>query len=382
VLSWSFVAAALLLALVPPRLPPRTRGLVFSALSLAAARALWRLPVLPILATSVAVYAAGRALPRLPGHTRAWALGATIVLLVTVFVRFKLEAAPAPTLASTNAVVGLSYFTLKFIQHLVDAAAGRARGVGPHAFVCTIFFLPTYPAGPIERTIDFARELERSDRGWGERALGVERIVIGMGKKFLLADPLLRWALPLLHGPEAAPSGILLAAIDAFAFGLYLDFAAYSDLAIGAARLAGVEVRENFDWPYLRQNPGELWRHWHMSFTGWLRDFVFLPTARRLLRATRRPLPSQLGAQIVTMLVCGLWHGLSWNFVLWGAYQALGLGTHATWRAWRGPAPTNAPLRAALSTVATFHFFAVGLVLFACDVPLTVAVLARALGLT
>jgi alginate O-acetyltransferase complex protein AlgI len=103
----------------------------------------------------------------------------------------------------------------------------------------------------------------------------------------------------------------------AYAFGLYLDFAGYSDVAIGAARCLGVRVRENFDWPYLSRDLATLWQRWHMSFTGWLRDFVFIPVTRRVLRWTRRPLASQVAGQTATMLACGLWHGVDWHFAAW-----------------------------------------------------------------
>jgi alginate O-acetyltransferase complex protein AlgI len=167
----------------------------------------------------------------------------------------------------------------------------------------------------------------------------------------------------------------------AYAIGLYLDFAGYSDLAIGAARCFGLRVRENFDWPYLSRDLATLWQRWHMSFTGWLRDFVFIPVTRRVLRRTRRPLASQVAGQTVTMLACGLWHGLNWHFAAWGAYHAVGLGGLALWRSIRGAsARERVPIRDALTTVATFHFFAFGLILFACDLSRASVFMGRLLG--
>jgi alginate O-acetyltransferase complex protein AlgI len=380
VLSWSFAAAAVVLVLVTAAIPARVRPAAVTLLSIAAVGRLWHVPVLAILAGSAAVFALGRLLPRVPPRPRGALLAAGIVGVLAVLARFKVRVGPTGTLASTSAVVGLSYLSLKLVQHLVDAASGRARTVDLIGFLSTVFFLPTYPAGPIERTTEFTPALARSDLTGVGRLVGVERVVIGLGRKFLLADPLLRWAAPLLGAASGVAPLRLLAAVDAFALALYLDFAAYSDLAIGIARLAGVRVRENFDNPYLRRNVALLWQHWHMSLTSWLRDFVFVPTARRVLRATRRPLLSQVTAQIITMIACGLWHGVSWNFVVWGLYQAAGLGGHAAWRAWRGSPPTNAPVRDVVATVATFQFFAVGLVLFACDVPSAARVVTHLLG--
>jgi alginate O-acetyltransferase complex protein AlgI len=313
---------------------------------------------------------------------RRWILGGAIAAVVLALVVAKVRAAGPASLVTTTSVVGLSYFALKFIQHLVDSGSGRTRHVALPDFLCGIFFLPTYAAGPIERTDEFARELANTERGWLERLASFDRIVVGLGKKLLLADPLLAYAQPLLHDPTSAAPAAVLLAIYAFAFGLYLDFAGYSDVAIGAARVAGVRVRENFDWPYLSRNVGLLWQRWHMSLTSWLRDFVFIPVTRRVLRRTRRPILAQLTGQMVTMVLCGLWHGLAPHFALWGAYNAAGLGAHVAWRSWRGPVPAaRHPARDVLGTLATFHFFAFGLVLFACDLSQARHVLQRLLGL-
>jgi alginate O-acetyltransferase complex protein AlgI len=371
--------AAILLTLVPPALPARFRTAVLAALSIIGVKVIWDIPLLPVLGSAVAVYALGRALPRIP-RWRSWALAAAILGIVTMLAVFK-RGGSSGTMLATTSVVGLSYFSLKFIQHLTDAAGGRGRAVGLPEFLCTIFFLPTYASGPIERTDEFARKLEHTDRGWLDRILGLERIVGGLGKKFLLADPLLAYAEPLFRDPTLGSAHAVLAAVYAFALGLYLDFAGYSDIAIGVARCAGVQVRENFDHPYVRRNISLLWRHWHMSLTSWLRDFIFLPLTRRLLRWTRRPLVSQVSGQIATMLLCGLWHGLAWHFAVWGIYNGLGLAALAAWRARRGPAPADTPLRDVVATLVTFHFFAFGLILFACDLRPAARVIAHAFAL-
>lgn len=366
-LNLSFAGAVLALVVLPQWFVGRARAGAFALLSVVAVADLWKVPVWWILAATLAVWAVGRALPRLAPRPRAWVLGTSIAAVVAALVAAKAGAAPATTLATQASVLGLSYFALKFIQHLMDAAAGRTNAVGAPAFVGTIFFLPTYPAGPIERTGDLARELAAPVPSWSERALGLERIMLGLGKRVLLAAPLLAFADPVFGNPGTAPRHTLLLAVYAFAVGLYLDFAAYSDLAIGTARLAGVRVRENFDRPYLQRDLGLLWQHWHMSLTSWLRDFIFVPVTRRVLRRTRRPLASQVAGQTATMLACGLWHGLAWNFVAWGAYHAVALSALSSWRAWRGPAPARTRLGDLLGTLATFHVFAFGLVLFACD---------------
>jgi alginate O-acetyltransferase complex protein AlgI len=179
--------------------------------------------------------------------------------------------------------------------------------------------------------------------------------------------------------PAGAKPATVLLAVYAYALGLYLDFAAYSDLAIGAGRAAGLRVRENFDWPYLQPDIAALWQQWHKSFTGWLLDFVFLPVTRRTLRATGHALGSQVTGQLVTMTLCGLWHGIAWHFALWGFYHGVGLAALVLWRRWRGRVPATTGRRV-LATLATFHFFAFGLVLFATDLERTARILGRLLG--
>jgi alginate O-acetyltransferase complex protein AlgI len=366
VLSWTFVAVALVIALLPPALPPLWRKWAFAVLSLAGAVLVWHVPLVAVLGGTVVVYALGRVLPRIPFNSRTWVLAGAIAAIVAMLALLR-QGGSVTSLVTTTSVVGVSYFALKFIQHLVDSAAGRTRDVDLPAFVATIFFLPTYAAGPIERTDEFARKLAEPRRSALDRFLGLERVVLGVAKKFLLADPLLTYADPVFRDPSGGSALVVLSAVYAFALGLYLDFAGYSDIAIGIARCAGIQVRENFDHPYLRRNLTLLWQHWHMSLTSWLRDFIFVPLTRRLLRATRRPLASQVTGQIVTMLLCGLWHGFAWHYALWGVYNGVGLSALAAWRARRGPAPAGTPVRDALATLATFHFFAFGLVLFTCE---------------
>ena len=377
-LSVGFAAAGIVLALAPQLLPRGTRTPALALLSLVFVAVLWPVPMAWLVAGSLAVYGLGRILPRVAGPWRTAILAAAIALLVAVLFAPKLDATWG--LRSAPEVIGLSYLVLKLIQHLVDAAAGRADGVGLWSYLCTLFFVPTFVAGPIERTTDFDRELARPVPSPTERVLGLERILIGLAKKLLLADPLLLWAMPAFARPDDVAHARLVGAIYAYSVGLYLDFAGYSDVAIGVARCAGLRVRENFDNPYLQPSLPQLWAHWHMSLTGWLREFIFVPVTRRVLRRTRRPLLSQTVGTVLTMLAIGLWHGPRLQYAAWGAYHAIGLTVVAAWRSWRGPArPT--PLATAIGTLATFHFFALGLVLFACDLPTAAHVARRLIGL-
>ncbi|HZR82446.1 MAG TPA: MBOAT family O-acyltransferase [Candidatus Binatia bacterium] len=392
-ISWTFACAAVLLALAAAFLPERVRTPAILLLSLAGVAAVWDVPIAALVAIALAVWGAGVALPRLPERVRSAALLASVAAIVAALVWLRSGHPARASLVPTSALVGVSYFSLKFIQHLVDAAAGRTPAIGPVPFLATIFFLPTYSAGPIERTAEFPRKLADGAMPWGERVLGVERILLGLAKKLLVGDPLLAYAEPVFREPWLADRGTLWLAMYAFALAVYLDFAGYSDIAIGTSRLAGIRVRENFDSPYLQPNLTMLWQRWHMSLTSWLRDFVFVPVARRALRATRRPLASQAAAQTATMVLCGLWHGVAWNFAAWGLYHAVLLTGLGVWRGRRAgrvapaaPVTAAAPpaggrgvvrLRDAASIAATFHSFALGLVLFGCPLGIALRYLAR-----
>src|SRR5262249_33191704 len=151
----------------------------------------WHVPLGRIGAAALVVYGVGRLLPTLPGRVRGVATAVAVAGVVAALVVFQLRAAPSTTLVDATRVVRLSYFAVTSVTPLADAGPGRAAEVGLTGSLGPIFFLPTYPAGPIERTTDFARELAAARPGWTDAALGLERIVFGLGRKFLLADPLL-----------------------------------------------------------------------------------------------------------------------------------------------------------------------------------------------
>jgi alginate O-acetyltransferase complex protein AlgI len=401
VISWTFAGAALVLALAPDALPRPARTLAVLVLSVAGVAMIWPVPLIGIAAAACAVWLLGTALPRLPERARRAACAAGVALVVAALVWLRGGHPARTTLVPTTAVIGLSYFSLKFIQHLIDSAGGRTTRLGLSAFLATIFFLPTWAAGPIERTDELAAKLAGPPLAWRERVLGLERIVLGLAKKLLVGNFLLAYAEPAFAEPWLFAPATLWLALYAFAFAIYLDFAGYSDIAIGSARLAGITVRENFDSPYLQADIARLWQRWHMSLTGWLRDFVFVPVARRTLRATRRPLLSQAVAQTATMVLCGLWHGVRWNFAAWGLYHAgllvglaslrasrrsagaslRGVGTPVRSAATIGASAATARMRQAASVVATFHAFAFGLILFGCPLWVAARYATRMLGI-
>ncbi len=223
--------------------------------------------------------------------------------------------------------LGVSFFTFQGIAYLVDIAAGDAPIGRIGQFMLYKAFWPQLIAGPIIRPEEIHQQLVTPRTLTYENvAAGSKRILMGFFKKVVLADTL---------GPivdvaflPGATVNALDVAVGLVGFGLqiYFDFSAYSDIAIGSARLFGYVFPENFNWPYLARSPQEFWSRWHMTLSRWIRDYVFTP----LTFANRsRPAMAHVWL-IVAMAGCGLWHGAQWTFVLWGTWHGLLLVANQT----------------------------------------------------
>jgi alginate O-acetyltransferase complex protein AlgI len=208
---------------------------------------------------------------------------------------------------------------------------------------------------------------------------GLERIVHGLFKKFVMAQILYPHILSSEPdrlsgmGPLGAVAGLY-----AYALYFYFDFAGYTDLALGCARLIGIELPENFNNPFLKRNIRELWANWHMSLTSWLVDYIYWPIVRKFRGLDffrRHPIfLSNLG-MIITFVVCGMWHGEAPHFVLWGAYHGIGIAVLTVYQREKRKARSpvlqryfRSKLSTVLGTIVTFNFFAVGLSLFVLDI--------------
>ena len=263
--------------------------------------------------------------------------------------------------------LGISFFTFEFIHYAVDRYRGAAKAGTFADYLAFILFFPTMVAGPIKRVQDFEPKLQNPSSDWPlDWQRGITRILSGLVKKFAIADVLSAVTGNLNHEAIAlADRRVLPLWLLAYGIKIYIDFSAYSDIAIGSARLFGIRVPENFDWPYLRTNIAEFWRHWHMSLSRWLVDYVFIP-----LGGSRVSPPRIYVNVIVTMLVSGLWHGAGLNFVAWGLWHGLMLACHRLWQHLRGP-QIHPPSRAGLvlSWAATFILVNIGWAFFCMDLP-------------
>ncbi len=219
--------------------------------------------------------------------------------------------------------MGISYYTFKLIHYAVEVRRENITDRSFWTFCAYIYLFPIFTAGPIQR---FDRFVEDREETFSREALtdGLTRIAHGLIKKFVFAKMIVfDW---MMQGQGAdfffadfgrQHSDDALRLIGCSFLFAYLDFAAYSDIAIGSSRLFGLKIQENFDWPLLAPDIGSLWKRWHMTLAGWCQAYVYLP----MIGLTRNP---YLGV-LFTFLVMGLWHAGSLNFICWGLYHALGV---------------------------------------------------------
>jgi D-alanyl-lipoteichoic acid acyltransferase DltB (MBOAT superfamily) len=258
--------------------------------------------------------------------------------------------------------LGISFFTFHHIMYLVDLRRGRAPQYPIDRYALYICFFPQAIAGPLARWNEVVHQFGRRafGPGWERRgAVGVLFIVIGLIEKVGLADPLARLldpiyaqaaTEPLLYGQSWMALG--------FAFQVFFDFAGYSDIAIGLALIFNVQLPRNFDAPFRATSILDFWQRWHMTLARFLRDYVFNTIASSGIGGRRFRLPRILVALVLTMALCGLWHGAGWTFVLWGTLQGLALLFAALWRRYLPPPPVL------IGWAATVGFFVFTIIFF------------------
>lgn len=210
--------------------------------------------------------------------------------------------------------VGISFYTFQTMSYSIDVYRGHARALkNPIDFACYVSMFPQLVAGPIIRYQTIASQILLRTHTWEKFARGVSLFCLGMSKKILLANPMGHIADTLFDGGTSAWYDAWCGVI-AYAFQIYFDFSAYSDIAIGLGLMLGFTFIKNFDSPYRSESITELWRRWHISLSTWLRDYLYLP-----LGGNRQGLSRTYVNLMIVMLLGGFWHGASWNFIVWGA---------------------------------------------------------------
>ncbi len=296
---------------------------------------------------------------RTPAAGRVLALAVTTNLALLIVVKYGgflvfnanrvltalgLDPFPLPPIALP---LGISFFTFHAVSYVVDVSRGDAEAQrNPLDLALYFLMFPHLIAGPIVRWHHVAPQITARTVDLDAFALGVRRFVVGLGKKTLIANTL---AVPVdaifaLPADQLTPATTWLA-VACYTLQIYFDFSGYSDMAIGLAQMFGFRFRENFDHPYAAQSIREFWRRWHISLSTWFRDYVFIP-----MGGSRAAEPRVYLNLLTVFVLCGLWHGASWTFLVWGLYhgafqilERLGLAALLA-RSWR-------PLRHAYALV-------------------------------
>jgi alginate O-acetyltransferase complex protein AlgI len=220
--------------------------------------------------------------------------------------------------------LGLSFFTFEFLHYQIDLYRGMDAIRDPIRFALFPAFFPTQISGPIKRYEDFDKQV-RQRPAFDSRVFleGIELVILGLFKKVVIADNIGRIA-PLVFG-QVGSAGMPDAWVGVLALycQVYFDFSGYTDIARGSAQLFGYRIPLNFRAPFLATSFQNFWQRWHMSLTFWLRDYVYYPLASSRLLSALRPRVRALTAVVITMLVCGIWHGAAGHFVVFG--MAIGL---------------------------------------------------------
>jgi alginate O-acetyltransferase complex protein AlgI len=376
--SFVFPAFLALVALVTYAVPGHRRWLVLLAASLYF-YAVFNIAYVGLLAGATLIaYLGGRGIQnQADGPRRRATLTAAIVAELAMLFVFKYFDFFA---GSTNAALqtallphlgflvpaGLSFFVFSCVSYLVDVFR-RDLSAEHHLgrFALFVSFFPKLLAGPIERATHFLPQVRRT-RGFDADGvtLGLQLILWGLFKKVVIADRLAAFVNTAYQNPGLASPVDLVVGTYFFAFQIYCDFSGYSDIAIGAARVLGFDLMENFRRPYLATSIAAFWgQRWHISLTRWFRDYLYIP-----LGGSRGSPGRTMANLLVVFLVSGLWHGANWTFVMWGGlnglYQVLYVLT-ARPRAWLGSV-IRLPgwLSAVLSALLTFHLVLVAWIFF------------------
>lgn len=293
---------------------------VFSLFFYAWGEPIW---VTLLLFSALADYLHGLLIARCPGKALAkLAVVSSLVVNLGLLATFKYSAWVVQTVNALLGTafgapafglpIGISFYTFQTLSYTIDVYRGQVKA--QRSFGRFLLFVSLYHqlvAGPIVRYGEIAARIARRTESWAEMSHGVNRFMLGLGKKVLLANTAGKLAATYLEGDGLTVVGAWLGAV-LFALQIYYDFSGYSDMAIGLGHMFGFRHPENFRYPYTAVSATDFWRRWHITLGGFFRDYLYIP-----LGGNRSHMARNL---LLTWLATGLWHGASWNFVLWGLY--------------------------------------------------------------
>lgn len=275
--------------------------------------------------------------------------------------------------------LGFSYIAFRLLHTLRDRQSGILPPVELAEYFNYLIFFPSFTAGPIDRLERFVKELKTplplGNEDWIDAGT---RLFVGLFKKFVIADLLAIISLNDILVTHVKTAGWMWVFLYAYAFRIYFDFSGYTDIAIGMGRLMGIRLPENFNAPYLKSNLTQFWNSWHISLTQWFRSYFFNPVTR-VIRSAKIPIPIWIilfFTQVSTMVLIGLWHGVTTGFALWGLWHGIGLFLQNRWSEffrmhnpiWNQNQGLSAVVKA-LGVILTFNYVALGWLFFTLSSP-------------
>ncbi|AGW13630.1 MBOAT family O-acyltransferase [Megalodesulfovibrio gigas] len=280
-----------------------------------------------VLGASIGLnYAAGLAVASLrTGNRQHRAVAVAVVLNLGLLIYYKymnffMDAAGMGLAERIAQPLGVSFFTFRGISYVLDVSRGVTRASrSPLTFGCYMALFPQLVAGPIDRHPLLAPQLAARRLDCEGFAEGARRFILGLAKKALLADTLAKVADAAFNAPAQELSWTMAwVGLVCYTLQIFFDFSGYTDMAVGLARMLGLRIAENFNYPYIARSVREFWQRWHMSLSSWFRDYLYIP-----LGGNRRGSARTAFNLFMVFFLCGMWHGAGWAFIAWGAYHGL-----------------------------------------------------------
>ena len=261
---------------------------------------------------------------------KKWMMTAAVILNIGILIFFKYLGFLTESLniftglkvsvPTVKMPIGISFFTFQALSYVIDVYRGTVQAQKNFGKVLLyISYFPQLIAGPIVKYHDVELEINNREQTAEEVSKGIRRFVAGLSKKVLIANTMGSVADNMFQATaiQLSGAGAWLGAVS-YMLQIYFDFSGYSDMALGLGRMFGFHFKENFDYPYVSSSIREFWRRWHISLSGWFREYLYIP-----LGGNRKGRFRTIINKMIVFLVTGIWHGASWNFLFWGAYHGV-----------------------------------------------------------
>lgn len=265
--------------------------------------------------------------------------------------------------------LGISFYSFQALSYMIDVYQERQPVERLRKVALYIGFFPQVTSGPIVKARDFLIQLEQNHSIRIQNMIqGAQIFLVGLVKKVVMANRLGRAVDAVYAAPEIYSGISILLTTFAYTMQIYFDFSGYSDMAVGIAKSFGYDLGKNFNMPYISRNPSEFWRRWHISLSGWFREYVYIP-----LGGSRGSLLRTCINLFLVMLLSGVWHGSRLTFILWGIYHGVGVVVHRLFvevihkKGWEIKSVSGKRIARGISVLCTLIFVNIGWILFRAD---------------